>query len=668
MAVSDNAAIGSLPLWSSEPEMDAYTPYASQAPAWTWSGFPETPSCTSNTVAWQYSEYDVNSNWPADAPEVDVDEFDSADTNLLWNPAQGPGAYTGVTGLSPSSGPGAGGTSVTITGTGFTGATAVDFGTTAATSFTVNSATSISAVSPAGTGTVNVTVTTPSDTSATSSADEFTYAPTVTGLSPSSGPGAGGTSVTITGTGFTGATAVDFGTTAATSFTVNSATSITAMSPAGTGTVNVTVTTPSGTSATSSADQFTYTSTAGGAYTALPPLRLLDTRATGQTLGPNSSLNLTVTGGSVPSSATAVALNVTVAATDGGQVTDASYLSVYPTGGTKPYVSNLNWTKGETVPNSVIVPVGTDGSITFYNHSGYTDIVVDLEGYFAPASSTAGAYVPLTPARICDTRPVQSGVVANQCNGNGTGTGTLAAGGSLNIQVTGEGLVPAGATGAILNVTVTNTTAASYLEAYPEGATQSTASNLNWTAGETVANRVLVDLSSSGEITVYNHAGSTDVVVDVSGYFTNGTAALPSNASLYYAITPTRITDTRAGSGYPNEGDTLGAGAVLPVQVTGEAGIPSDATAGVLNVTATDTTEASYFTVYPAGITMPTASDVNWSAGGVVPNLTVATLSSTGGIDVYNYVGSADLVIDAFGYFSLDIPNGSIRPTLPPSS
>jgi hypothetical protein len=478
--------------------------------------------------------------------------------------------------------------------------------------------------------------------------------PVVSAISPSAGPIAGGTTVTITGTGFTGATVVDFGTTAATSFTVVSGTSITAKSPAeSAGTVNVTVTTASGTSATSSADQFTYTSTAGGAYTALPPLRLLDTRATGQTLGPNSSLNLTVTGGSVPSNATAVALNVTVAATDGGHVTDASYLSVYPTGGTKPYVSNLNWTKGETVPNSVIVPVGTDGSISFYNHSGYTDIVVDLEGYFAPASSTAGAYVPLTPARICDTRPVQSGVVANQCNGNGTGMGTLAAGGSLNIQVTGEGLVPAGATGAILNVTVTNTTAASYLEAYPEGATQPTASNLNWTAGETVANRVLVDLSSSGEITIYNHAGSTDVVVDVSGYFTNGTAALPSNASLYYAITPARITDTRADSGYPNAGDTLGAGAVLPVQVTGVAGIPSDATAGVLNVTATDTTEASYFTVYPAGITMPTASDVNWSAGGVVPNLTVATLSSTGGIDVYNYVGSADLVIDAFGYFSL---------------
>src|SRR5208337_2868948 len=98
-------------------------------------------------------------------------------------------------------------------------------------------------------------------TSATSTADQFTYiaaAPTVTGLSPTSGPAAGGTLVTITGTSFTGATVVDFGTTAATNVTVVNSTKITADSPAGTGTVNVTVTTPVGTSATSTADQFTY--------------------------------------------------------------------------------------------------------------------------------------------------------------------------------------------------------------------------------------------------------------------------------------------------------------------------------------------------------------------------------------------------------------------------
>jgi CSLREA domain-containing protein len=165
-----------------------------------------------------------------------------------------------VTAISPTSGPAAGGTSVTIAGANFTGATAVDFGAIAATSFTVINPTTITATSPAGAGTVDVTVTTPAGTSSTSAADQFTYqaAPTVTAVSPSDGATTGGASITITGTHFTGATAVEFGATPATSFTINSATSITATSPAGTGTVDITVTATGGTSATSAADQFTY--------------------------------------------------------------------------------------------------------------------------------------------------------------------------------------------------------------------------------------------------------------------------------------------------------------------------------------------------------------------------------------------------------------------------
>ena len=173
-----------------------------------------------------------------------------------------------VTGVNPTTGTTTGGTSVTITGSNFTGATGVAFGTTSATGVVVNSDTSITAVSPSGTGVVDVTVTTSGGTSATSSADQFTYvaptpAPTVTAISPTSGPTTGGTTVTITGTDLTGATAVTFGSTPATGVVVASSTSLTAISPAGSaGTVDVTVTTPGGTSATSSADQFTYTAVA----------------------------------------------------------------------------------------------------------------------------------------------------------------------------------------------------------------------------------------------------------------------------------------------------------------------------------------------------------------------------------------------------------------------
>jgi uncharacterized protein YhjY with autotransporter beta-barrel domain len=178
-----------------------------------------------------------------------------------------------VTGVSPNRGAEAGGTSVTITGTNLTGATAVNFGVTPATAFTVNSVTSITATAPAGTGTLDVRVTTPGGTTAITAADQFTYvvAPAVTSIAPATGPGSGGTSVVITGTGFTGATAVSFGATPATAFTVNSATQITATAPAGTGTVDVRVTTAGGTSPTAgTGNDFSYLAAIGASVSFAP--------------------------------------------------------------------------------------------------------------------------------------------------------------------------------------------------------------------------------------------------------------------------------------------------------------------------------------------------------------------------------------------------------------
>lgn len=170
-----------------------------------------------------------------------------------------------VTGISPISGEAGGGTSVVITGTGLSGATGVSFGGVAATSFTQDSDSQVTAVSPAGSGTVDVTVTTPNGTSATSTADQFTYtvpapaAPQVTDVSPNAGPRSGGTTVTLTGSGFTGATKVTVGGTKA-RFTVVGDTTITLKTPASssTGVRQIRVTGPSGTSATGPASGFTY--------------------------------------------------------------------------------------------------------------------------------------------------------------------------------------------------------------------------------------------------------------------------------------------------------------------------------------------------------------------------------------------------------------------------
>jgi alpha-tubulin suppressor-like RCC1 family protein len=166
-----------------------------------------------------------------------------------------------VSGVSPNSGPQPGGTSVAITGENLAEASAVRFGANPASSFTVNSATSITATAPAGTGIVDVSVTTPVSTSTANAGDKFSYLPppTVTKVKVNKGPASGGTTVTITGTALGGATAVSFGANAASQFTVSSATSISAVSPAGTsGPVDVSVTTPSGTSPSSTHDVFKY--------------------------------------------------------------------------------------------------------------------------------------------------------------------------------------------------------------------------------------------------------------------------------------------------------------------------------------------------------------------------------------------------------------------------
>jgi IPT/TIG domain len=277
-----------------------------------------------------------------------------------------------VTGLSPTFGPTAGGTIVTISGTGFTNVTAVDFGTTLATTFAVESATSILAESPLGSGTVDVTVTTPSGTSATSPADQFSYPPTVSGLNPTVGPVGGGSVVTITGAGFTGVTAVDFGTTPATTFAVESATSITAESPAGTGTINVTVVTQAGTSTASSADLFTYAAVpvVSGLSPANGPLAgdtLVTITGTGFTDVTGVDFgNITATIGTVaattitaysPMAAQAGSVDVTVTTPSGTSATSPADLFTYAM--VAPTVSSFSPAFGPAVGGTLVTITGT---------------------------------------------------------------------------------------------------------------------------------------------------------------------------------------------------------------------------------------------------------------------------------------------------------------------
>jgi hypothetical protein len=371
-----------------------------------------------------------------------------------------------------------------------------------------------------------------------------------------------------------------------------------------------------------------------GAYHALPPMRILDTR-TGAALGPGGSHNVQVTGqGGVPSSGVSGAvLNVTATNT-----TAASYLTVWPAGVPRPLASNLNWVAGQTVPNLVEVALGLNGQVSVYNAAGSTDVVFDVGGYVATPIVTppsAGLYNAVVPNRVLDTR-----------NGTGTPRAQLCAGQTISVRITGTPNIPSsGVAAVVLNVTATNTVVApSYVTVYPTGSTRPLASNLNFLPGQTVPNRVVVKVGTGGSVDFYDAAGHTDIIADVAGWFTDGTDPA-ATGSAFVGMTPTRLIDTRSGHG------PIGAGGTLVLPIAGQNSVPTTAKAVVLNVTATNPTASSYLTVWPDGAPMPFASDLNYITGQTVPNLVVVKLGAGGAIDLYNAFGTTDVIVDVVGWY-----------------
>jgi uncharacterized protein (DUF1501 family) len=253
------------------------------------------------------------------------------------------------------------------------------------------------------------------------------------------------------------------------------------------------------------ADVVGYVHAGGGlAVTPVLPMRLLDTRLSGRSkLGPGGTIDLVVTGGSVPSAnVSGVVLNVTATG-----ATEASYVTVYPTGGEQPLASNLNFQAGDTVPNLVLAKVGTGGQVRLFNSSGSTDLVVDLLGYASPSAGTTGRIVAVPPARRLDTRIV----------GNGGALGPREA---RVVPMAGQaGLPSSGVAGVVVNVTVTDPAGSGYLTVWPADHALPWASNLNFVAGQTVPNLVLSATSPGGDIKVLS-SHATHVILDVVGYVT----------------------------------------------------------------------------------------------------------------------------------------------------
>jgi hypothetical protein len=254
-------------------------------------------------------------------------------------------------------------------------------------------------------------------------------------------------------------------------------------------------------------------------------------------------------------------------------------------------------------------------------------------GVAGPRALGAGAsagFVGVTPFRLLDTR-----------EGNGAPQGPVGPGGVVDLQVTGRGGVPAaGVSAVVLNVTAVGPSASGYVTAWPTGEPRPTASNLNFVAGETVPNLVIVKVGAGGRVSLFNLTGTTHLAADVSGYYTTASQLVP--------VTPTRLLDTRSGLG----GVTGPTSGKVDVQAVGQAGIPQGATSVILNVTVDQPTGDGYLTVWPTGFDQPVASNLNFQAGQTVPNLVIAKIGSEGKISYYGYGGRMQVIMDVLGYTS----------------
>jgi hypothetical protein len=214
--------------------------------------------------------------------------------------------------------------------------------------------------------------------------------------------------------------------------------------------------------------------------------------------------------------------------------------------------------------------------------------------------------------------------------------------------VAGLGTPASNVSAVVLNVTVTDTTQPSFLSVSPGTAPSPTTSNLNFLPNETVPNRVIVPVDSSGNISFYNDQGNVNVIADINGWYTSGTG--PSTGDVFVpAVSPIRNLDTRFG---PGALKPVGQTTVNPLNlgVSGFGYVPSGVDAVVENVTVANPTAASFLTVFPLGPAPPLASDLNFNAGEIVPNLVVVKLNSAGA-SYFNANGQTDVIADVAGWY-----------------
>ncbi|MFF5975779.1 N-acetylmuramoyl-L-alanine amidase [Streptomyces sp. NPDC012769] len=321
---------------------------------------------------------------------------------------------------------------------------------------------------------------------------------------------------------------------------------------------------------------------------------------------------------------------------------------------TGPVTVNWSTTTPSTSISKFEVLVDGQPAVTTYGHVRSTEInvsgtaahTVAVRSTYKTGSTTVSPAVSVTAAGNKTFYPVAPKRLMNTLAGVGVPKAKVGPGQEVVLQVAGVQGIPVTGVGAVaLNVTVTNPTTTGYVSVYPNGMPRPATSNLNFKAGVSIPNLVVVPVVD-GKVRFYNHAGSVDLLADVTGYYSKDAAG-----STFVTTGPSRIMNTMAGLGVPTK---LGPAATASLQVTGVAGIPANAAAVVMNVTATKPTNNGYVSVFPSGTPRPSTSNLNFKAGQSIPNLVIVPVGADGKVSFYNHAGTVELLGDVTGYFTTD--------------
>ena len=369
----------------------------------------------------------------------------------------------------------------------------------------------------------------------------------------------------------------------------------------------------------------------------ITPCRVVDTRGANGTFG-----GPPITGGtvrsfpipqgpcSIPATAGAYALNVTVVPTEGR----LGYLTIWPQGELQPLDSLMNSPDGRIKANAAIVPAGVDAGVSIYV-TQTTNVIIDIDGYFAPANDSSLDFYPLPPCRIVDTRGQDGDLGGPFLQGNQ----------ERDFPILESSCIPSGVTPAAYSFNVTAVPhpahqALGYLTVWPVGVQQPIVSTLNNPTGTIVANAAIVPAGTGGAIAVFPNK-STDLLIDINGYFdTPGSGGLS-----LHPIAPCRVLDTRSvGNGQPFVGE-------LTVNVINSpCSPPANAQAYVFNATVVPPGALGYLTLWPDQQNQPVVSTLNAVDGSIASNMAIVP-TNNGSIDAFASA-LTQLILDISSYFA----------------